>query len=253
MPGLDGLETCRAIKANPEIASIPVIFMTALDSIDDKIAGFAAGGVDYITKPFQQVEVLARVNTHITIQRQYAELQEQKIKLEEMAITDELTGLYNRRYLNKVLTCEFDHSQRYGTDLSCLMFDLDHFKDVNDTYGHDIGDVVLCRFACLLKDFVRSSDFVFRFGGEEFVVLLPQTDQQGAMDTAEKIRQTLATEEIIIQPHDVSLAITVSVGVSTLLEHKPKTYRDLVNLADKALYCAKEKGRNQTRLYECKK
>ncbi len=252
MPGINGFETCKQIKANRATADIPVIFMTALDSIEDKVTGFAAGGVDYITKPFQQIEVLARINTHLALRQQKQALEEaqdklltQKRLLEEMSITDELTGLYNRRYLNTVLKREFQHSERYETDLSCLLLDLDHFKKVNDTYGHEFGDTVLRKFCSLLGNCVRSSDFVFRFGGEEFVILLPHTDRKGAKETGEKICKIIAAERIQDNDSDISINVTVSIGVATLQTHQPAKPHDLINFADKALYAAKENGRNQ--------
>ncbi|MDA3971914.1 MAG: diguanylate cyclase [Desulfobulbaceae bacterium] len=215
MPGMDGFETCRKIKAKAKTADIPIIFITALHSIDSKIKGFAAGGVDYITKPFHQPEVLARVNTHITLQKQKLELEnakhellKQKKLLEIMTITDDLTGLFNRRYLTNILEREFQRSKRHDTELSCLMFDLDHFKDVNDIHGHDCGDNVLYCFGKILSKSIRHSDFPFRIGGEEFLIVLPQTDIQGAVQTGEKIRLSTMAEIVA----ETNIFITVSGG-----------------------------------------
>lgn len=253
MPGIDGFETCRRIKANAKTADIPVIFITALHGIDSKITGFEAGGVDYITKPFHQPEVLARVNTHITLQKQKLELEKarqellkQKKLLEIMTITDDLTGLFNRRYLSNVLEREFQRCRRHDTDLSCLMLDLDHFKEINDTRGHDCGDNVLHYFGKIISKSIRHSDFAFRIGGEEFLILLPQTDIEGAVQTGEKIRLTTLTE--IAAKTEVH--VTVSVGVSSFHEHHPQKRDDLIIFADKALYTAKDRGRNQVYVYE---
>ncbi len=252
MPGMDGFETCRCIKANPKTADIPVIFITALHSIESKIRGFEAGGVDYITKPFHQPEVLARVNTHITLQNQKLalenarqELLKQKKLLEIMTITDDLTGLFNRRYLNNVLEREFQRCKRHDTDLSCLMFDLDHFKEVNDTHGHDCGDRVLHFFGKIISDSIRHSDFAFRIGGEEFLILLPQTSIDGAVRTGEKIRITTIREI----PDKTEIDMTVSVGISSFHKHHPQKRDDLIIYADKALYNAKESGRNKVVIY----
>jgi diguanylate cyclase (GGDEF)-like protein len=252
MPDMDGFETCRRIKANARTADIPVIFITALTSTESKVTGFEAGGVDYITKPFHQPEVLARINTHITLQKQKKELEnakqellKQKKLLEIMTITDDLTGLFNRRYLTNVLEREFQRSMRHDTDLSCLMFDLDHFKDVNDTHGHDLGDNVLHYFGKILSKSIRHSDFAFRIGGEEFLILLPQTSIKGAVKTGEKIRS--ATQAEIVE--QTSIPITVSVGISSFLEHHPQKRDDLIIFADKALYAAKENGRNNVMIY----
>ncbi len=255
MPGMNGFETCRRIKDNKDNADVPVIFVSALDSVEDKVAGFEAGGVDYITKPFQQLEVLARVNTHILLRRQKLELEEardkllqQKKLLERMSITDDLTGLHNRRYFNTVLEHEFQRSKRHGSDLSCLLLDLDHFKQVNDTCGHECGDTVLREFASILNDSVRRSDFVFRFGGEEFLILLPQTDIEGAVQAGEKIRLRTANEKFGNMSHVVT--ITVSIGISSMHKQQPEKPNDLIAFADKALYTAKEKGRNQVLVFD---
>lgn len=252
MPGIDGFETCRQIKSSPCSAAIPVIFMTALDSVDDKVAGFNAGGVDYITKPFQQIEVLARITTHIALRKQkqqlervQAELIIQKKLLEEISITDDLTGLHNRRYLNNVLEHEFQCSARHNSELTCLLFDLDHFKQVNDNYGHELGDNVLREFGNILKTSLRKGDFAFRFGGEEFLILLPLTNLTGAINAAEKIR--LHTESA--NTSGIDLAITVSVGISSLKDHAVKNCDELINFADRALYRAKDNGRNQVVVY----
>ncbi|NPE28739.1 diguanylate cyclase [Methanococcoides sp. SA1] len=252
MPGIDGFETCRQIKINPDTCEIPVIFMTALDSVEDKVAGFEAGGVDFITKPFQQAEVLARVNTHVILRQQKAileetrrELLQHKRRLEDLSITDPLTGLYNRRNLDIVLQREFVQAKRYNNDLACLMLDLDHFKRINDTYGHEFGDSVLQKFAAILTLNVRSGDSVFRYGGEEFVVVLPQTDSGGAVKTGEKIRKALADAKILNELTGELLGVTTSVGVSALRSHGPVASHELIGIADKALYTAKANGRNQ--------
>lgn len=245
MPGIDGFETCRQIKGNPQTAALPILFMTALDSVTDKVAGFEAGGADYITKPFQQMEVLARVNAHMTIRKQQQELLQQKKLMQKMSITDDLTGLYNRRHLNTHLIREFEHCKRYKTALSCIMLDLDHFKQVNDSHGHEFGDEVLRSVSALIKESVRSSDYVFRFGGEEFVVLLPETKKEGAMRTAEKIRSTIAAAHIQNSQRTISIRVTISGGVATFQAGDEYAANNLINLADKALYTAKETGRNR--------
>lgn len=255
MPGIDGFETCHLIKKQKKTADIPIIFISALDAIEDKISGFEAGGVDYITKPFQRIEVLTRINTHLKLRRKEQELtkalnevvRQQKI-LKQLSITDELTGLYNRRHLNTILAQEFQRSLRHDNDLSCLMLDLDHFKKVNDQYGHDFGDVVLRTFSSIIQEFIRSSDFAFRFGGEEFLILLPETNIEGAMQVGEKIRLRM-TQEIIISG-DIQTTVMVSIGVASMHHHTPENCERLLALADKALYTAKECGRNQVRFFE---
>lgn len=251
MPEVNGFELCRELQKRHETAGIPVIFMSALDAVEDKVRGFESGGVDYITKPFQDIEVLARLNTHITLRRQKLELERiqaelllQTERLERLAITDELTGLHNRRCLKLILDREYQRGIRHHSDLSCLALDLDHFKQVNDTYGQDVGDTVLQRFASILMDNIRSSDSCFRIGGEEFIILLPQTDLHGALKTAEKIRIAVENEQF----NGVDHTITVSIGLSTSSQHQPVKNEELLHSADSALYRAKQKGRNRTEL-----
>lgn len=252
MPEISGFELCQSLQTNKKTTGIPIIFMSALDAIEDKIKGFAVGGVDYITKPFQDVEVLARVNTHITLRRQKLELERvqmalllQTEQLERLSITDDLTGLHNRRCLKLVFDREYQRGMRHKSDLSCLALDLDHFKRVNDTYGHKIGDTVLQKFSYILLDAIRATDFCFRIGGEEFIILLPETDTDGALQTAEKIRKVVAAEQFIGVGHTV----TVSIGISTIGKDQLEKTNDLLNNADKALYTAKRNGRNRTEIF----
>jgi len=250
MPDVTGFELCKSLKKNDATVGIPVIFMSALDAIEDKIKGFKVGGVDYITKPFQDVEVLARVNTHITLRRQKLELERvqttlllQTERLERLAITDELTGLHNRRCLKLVLDRECQRGMRQEkSNLSCLALDLDHFKQVNDTYGHDVGDKVLQKFSSILLDAIRSTDSCFRIGGEEFIILLPETNIDGAWKTAEKIRICVEKEQF----NDVEYPVTVSIGIATIHQQHLERGDELMSFADKALYKAKENGRNRT-------
>ncbi len=254
MPDMDGFETCRRIKENKESADIPIIFMTSLDSVEDKVAAFEAGGIDYIIKPFQQGEILARINTHITLRKKEQELEKaldevtrQKKLLEKLSRIDDLTGLYNRRHLNTVLKREFDRSKRHKSALSCLLLDLDFFKKVNDTYGHEFGDIVIHKSATIILDSIRNSDFAFRFGGEEFLILLPQTGTEGAVQAAEKIRQRMEVTKIT--DGKISVTVEVSIGVASVSQHHPTVRNDLIAFADKALYVAKNNGRNQVRVY----
>ncbi len=240
MPGMDGFETCRKLKENKETASIPVIFMTALDGVEDKVTGFEVGGVDYITKPFQEVEVLARLNTHITMRRQ-------QLALERMATHDQLTGLYNRHHFINTFEQEMNRCRRYKNDLVLMMLDIDHFKKVNDTCGHKCGDNVLQQLAGRLEDTVRTTDSTFRFGGEEFVILLPETNINSCYHVAEKIRKACAEVPFSL---DCNLkTITVSIGIVSYHGQPLQNINDLINFADQALYQAKENGRNQVVIY----
>ncbi|MEA3467887.1 MAG: diguanylate cyclase [Thermodesulfobacteriota bacterium] len=247
MPEMDGFETCRRIKSNKDTADIPVIFMTALDSIQDKVTGFEAGGVDYITKPFQHVEVLARVNAHVALRKQKMKLEQQKELLKMMSITDDLTGLFNRRHMTTILEREFGRCQRYGTDLSCLLVDLDHFKRINDTYGHVFGDVVLREFSQSLARSIRATDSAFRYGGEEFLILLPQTDINGAIRIGENIRRR--AENTQIEFRNISARVTLSGGISSFYQNHPRTSKEMITFSDTALYKSKKAGRNRMSVY----
>ena len=174
-------------------------------------------------------------------------LNKEKTKLERLAIVDYLTGIYNIRYFYNRLEEEFSRAKRYNTPLSCLMFDIDHFKNVNDTYGHRTGDIVLREFAQLIKRHTRRSDVFARYGGEEFIILLPQTLMQGAIIEAERLRDVLKEHQFSILKEESR--ITVSVGISCSPDEKITSPDDLINFADNALFTAKNKGRNQIVVY----
>ncbi|MCI5211821.1 MAG: GGDEF domain-containing protein, partial [Candidatus Electrothrix sp. ATG2] len=187
---------------------------------------------------------------HLRLKETIRELEEtKKLVLEhnrllkELASQDMLTGLYNRRLLEETLEKEVEQCRLYNKDLSVIMLDLDHFKNVNDTYGHDFGDYVIREFASRILSCIRESDYAFRFGGEEFVVLLPQTDIHGAVVTAEQIRSLC--EEKLFQDFPHTTSMTVSIGVSSYLKNPPDHYNDMILQADQALYHTKKNGRNR--------
>lgn len=173
----------------------------------------------------------------------YDRVVREKTLLQRLAITDYLTGIYNIRYFYKRLEEEFSRAERYITPLSCMMFDIDHFKKINDTYGHRIGDIVLREFAQLVKSHTRKADIFARYGGEEFIMLLPQTILKGAMDKAELIRK--AVKEYQFMGLDEKDSITASIGIACSPDERIKTYDDLITFADNALFAAKNKGRDQ--------
>jgi len=235
MPKMDGYETSKAIKSNPLTEHIPVIMLTAKGDVSDRVDGLDRGADDYLAKPFDPRELVARVRASMRVK----ELQDQ---LKEMAIRDELTGLHNRRYFDQAMESEVARANRYERDLCCLMIDVDHFKRVNDTHGHDVGDAVLATIAQLLKRDMRATDVVARYGGEEFVVLLPETELSGAAICAERLLDTVRThtfEEV----EDLG-QITVSVGAASLDLEGDETGEKLVDHADAALYAAKHAGRD---------
>ena len=237
MPEMSGYEVCRQIKNEADLSSIAVIFVTARSEQNDEEKGLHLGAVDYITKPFNPAIVLARVSTHIT-------LKQQRDELEKMALHDQLTGLYNRYYLLEEASHKVAQSLRHKHDLSLLMIDIDHFKSINDEYGHPTGDVVLKSVAKQLKELNRIEDITARFGGEEFVVVLDHCDAAGAENKAEMVRQKIEASK----PDGINL--TVSIGVAQL-NNSEESFSDLLKKADMALYHAKEQGRNRVITSEC--
>jgi len=233
MPGIDGYKVCEELRADYATRDIPILFVSAKVETSDIIEGFQRGGDDYITKPFSLQELAARVNAAMRIK-------ERQDNLKMMSITDELTGLYNRRYLNERLTEEIERARRYKYPISCLMLDLDHFKNVNDTYGHQVGDLVLEEFARILKDSTRVVDIIARYGGEEFLIVLPMTNLKGAQTLAERIRRNVELHRFA---KDLALPVTVSVGCAQLDPTKGDEMDPelLIQLSDKALYEAKKR------------
>ncbi|MCF8067372.1 MAG: diguanylate cyclase [Desulfobacterales bacterium] len=247
IPQMNGYELCGWLKKEPETKIIPVIFLTEKCETPDIVKGFEAGASDYITKPFSDEELLARIKTHILFKKAVQQEQEKKRRIKERSLRDGLTGLYNRYYLNDFFEQEFKRTQRYEADLSCLLLDLDFFKEINDTHGHPFGDFVLKAFAGFLKENIRLHDMAFRYGGEEFLIILPQTNIKGAQVVAEKIRTRCETNKISDGKDKVSL--TVSIGLVSKRYHSPDCWENLVGLADKALYKAKSGGRNRVVIY----
>jgi len=235
MPVMDGYETCRRLKEDSRTANIPIIFLSAKDQSTDKISGLEMGAIDYITKPFDPGELRARV----AIVFQMISLQE---KLLAQANTDELTGVANRRSFREMLEREILQTKNFGHALSIVMIDIDHFKKVNDTYGHLGGDVILKQLAKLLSENVQKMDIVARYGGEEFVIIMPNTAPDKAQLGAEKIRQLVEKYRWKLSTENVQ--VTISMGIDYIDATKTLSSEDLVRNADSALYLAKQRGRN---------
>jgi diguanylate cyclase (GGDEF)-like protein len=263
MPEMDGYELARLIRNRKQTSKLPIIFLSAIYSDDFHIfKGYDFGAVDFITKPFLPEILAGKILFFIEIYLQKIKLKEtiqelrktkqlvleQNRQLKRLSTHDDLTGLCNRRHLVASLEQEFTRCRRHGTALSLIMLDLDHFKSINDNYGHEFGDYVLKEFSALLRETVRQSDLVFRFGGEEFIVLLPQTVEDGAAKTAEKIRRNC--EERVIDNGRYAVNITVSIGVTSYNKELHKTTGCMVSFADEALYQAKDCGRNRVVVHQ---
>jgi diguanylate cyclase (GGDEF)-like protein len=240
MPGLDGHGVLAELKADAELRDIPVVFLTSRTGTDDIVAGLRGGAHDYLKKPFESAELLARVGSAIRVKQLQDELWQRNAELDRISRTDGLTGLYNRWHLQDELERQRSTARRHEYQLGVILFDIDHFKRINDTYGHPSGDLVLCEFASRLGQELRAGDIAGRWGGEEFLVILPRTDLDGAVDVAERIRT--ATAAMPVTAAGEQIIVTVSGGCALGLPDAPE---DIIRAADACLYRAKADGRNR--------
>jgi len=234
MPDISGFDVCRMLKADPDLCMIPVIFLTGSGNAEDKVRGLNIGAVDYITKPFDTFELQARVNAALRTKH----LQDLLI---ERAHIDPLTGMSNRRALMTRLQQEWARFRRHGGLLSFIMADVDHFKRVNDTYGHSIGDKVLRGIAEVIVSQCRQVDLPARYGGEEFAITVPDETADGAASLAERCRQDIADRRLDLG--DEEIRVTASFGVADASERSGPDA--LIEAADQALYQAKQSGRDR--------
>lgn len=264
MPQIDGIEACRRIKALDELNDIPILMVTGLSDEEHLRTAFAAGAIDYITKPVKAAELMARLRSALALKRELdcrkareRELQEvtrrlQKANesLQRLSNIDELTAVANRRMFNQTLEREWARNMRNSAFLSLIMIDIDHFKAYNDYYGHPQGDECLKQVADALRGMIkRPSDLVARYGGEEFAVILPNTHPHGAGILAEGLRKRVYDLNMphIFSPNDKR--VTISLGVAATLPGRAWTPESLISEADRALYQAKNSGRNQVQLF----
>jgi two-component system cell cycle response regulator len=250
MPGVDGLTVARHIKHNTETRAIPIILLTACRDVNSKVEAFAVGADDYITKPFHLEEVDARIQALIKrrdflsgLETTIRHLQDDNEEMERLLVTDEKTGLFNFREFRHQLRSEFLRSERYGDPLSLVLLDIDDFKQINDTLGHQAGDQALAELATLVAGGARKTDMAARYGGEEFAVILPHTDSAMAHIVAQRTRAAIA--EFIFLRHTTPIRLSVSAGVATYpTSEGTDTVDALVRAADVAMYEAKKKGKN---------
>ncbi len=239
MPGMDGIEVCRRLKAGEDTQGIPIIFVTSQHRPDEEAAGLEVGAVDFISKPVSPPVVKARVKTHLT-------LKAQADALRAMAFIDGLTGVANRRYFDEHLQREWRGCARNQQPIALIMMDIDHFKKFNDYYGHQAGDDGLTAVAQELKRGVkRSHDLVARYGGEEFACLLPATDLAGARAKAEELRKGVEDLKIAHDASPSSEYLTISLGVAVVVPGVDQSPDVIINMADEQLYKAKGAGRNR--------
>ncbi len=232
------LRQCAELRRLSATQDIPIILQTAQHGdVDTIVEGLTSGAFDYMIKPYHLKEFVARVGVMIRISRMLH-------RDRELAMTDDLTGLFNRRTIFERLREEMDRARRYATSISCIMMDLDHFKRINDTYGHLAGDEVLRAAASIARQNKRVPDVVGRYGGEEFLMLLPETGRTGARIVAERVRESI--EDTLVEYDDSRIRITASLGVATAHNDEKLSGDELLQRADNALYEAKNRGRNRT-------
>lgn len=242
MPNLNGLELCEQIKLNPNYQEIPIIFITASNEKQDLLKAFDSGAVDYVTKPFYNQELLARIKTHIELKFTRDELKKALIEVEKLAKTDELTGISNRRNFYNLAEREFNLAKRRKRNFALLIIDIDHFKNINDTYGHPIGDEVIKFVAHECSKNLRKEDLCARWGGEEFVIFLSETNLSEAVNVANRIKNNLGNELLNIE--SFNLHLTVSIGIS-VYNQQDEHIDHTISRADFALLEAKKTGRNR--------
>lgn len=240
LPDMDGLEICKRLQSEERFLSIPILFFTASINLDNKLLGLQLGASDFLSKDCDARELLLRIRNLLRYKKQYDEM----VKL---SVIDSLTHVYNRRYFQHRLMDEFARSRRYYREFCCVIIDVDNFKNVNDTHGHPVGDEVLRHVAAILRRNIRAADVICRYGGDEFGLLLPETNFPGAFVTIERVRSIV--EKTDFSKTDNPAKVTLSFGVSSLIEGGALGMDELVTQADVALYQAKRGGRNQISFY----
>ncbi|HEX6764909.1 MAG TPA: diguanylate cyclase [Polyangiaceae bacterium] len=245
MPEPDGFDILRSLKARDVRRDLPVICLSARSAVEDKVAGLKLGAVDYLAKPFDVQELFARMARPLRVKRVLERLDRAKLAAEYLSLTDPLTGVPNRRDLERRLREELDRADRANEPLGCLMIDVDRFKLINDQFGHGAGDAILAEVASALQASLRSFDFVARYGGDEFVALLPGATLEGARQVAEALCDVISTLTLTLGADKNAVHVSISVGA---VSNDPGSQEDaafLLDRADAALLEAKRDGRNR--------
>ena len=248
MPQVDGLKFLQLVNAIPELSNIPVIILTVNNDRNAKLKGLEQGACDYLTKPFDAAELVARVNIHLKIKKLQDELKAANDHFKQLSNIDPLTNLYNRRFFTEIIEIELQRSSRFQSYVSLLVVDIDHFKKVNDIYGHQAGDKVLVAVAEKLREGLRTYDIASRYGGEEFVIVLPGTPLARGMEVAERLRK--AVQALTFELPLDRVSVTVSIGLAAFPTAHVDCFNALFTRADEALYRAKQNGRNRVEAAE---
>ena len=245
MPGISGLETLSLVRRREE--HVGVILVSGNSDIEDVIKGLDSGADDYITKPFNPYELMARVRTQLRIKSLTDDLSEANLKLQALVEIDDLTGLYNMRSMYQRIDLEINRSRRLSTGICIVMMDMDHFKRVNDDHDHLFGSFVLQHVGKIIKENVREVDYGARYGGDEFMVVLSSTDYDGAETFCERVRDKIENYDFNNGEHTIDLTASIGYAVYFPAENKAEqlTSQEVLKWADKALYECKEKGRNR--------
>ncbi len=242
MPKMNGLELCRKIREEKKEKYLYIILLTSRDRHEDTVKGLSSGADDYIVKPFHHLELKARLETGKRIIDLENRLIQSQKQLEELASKDSLTHLWNRRTIISLLADEIKRSQREHRPLGVLMIDVDRFKEINDTYGHYVGDEVLTAVTSLLKRRVRGYDKIGRYGGDELLVVLPNCSLKTVKSIAERLRQAVSSQKVKTEAGLIEVSLSLG-GTSSEILAKPSV-EAMIKTSDKALYMAKNKGRN---------
>jgi two-component system cell cycle response regulator len=243
MPRMDGFKFLKMVNTRKEFSNIPIIILTGSLNQEVKVKGLEQGACDYVTKPFDAAELVARVKVHLKTKMLQDDLEKAIQHYKALSVRDPLTSLYNRRYFTEIIDKEFERAERNHDFLSLVIFDIDHFKKINDLYGHQNGDTVLVDVANVALKGLRTYDEVARYGGDEFVLVLPGTPLSGGMLVAERLRE--AVQALTFAPPMEHLSLTISLGVATYPSPQVDSITSLFRLADYSLYQAKHNGRNR--------
>jgi diguanylate cyclase (GGDEF)-like protein len=243
MPDMNGIELCEHIRSNSQQPYTYIIILTGETQKPMVVRGLTAGADDYLTKPFDSEELLARVDVGRRIINLQRQMESKNRLLEELALTDTLTGLPNRRAIEEWAPRQLSGAARHGFSFWVVVADLDKFKSVNDTYGHEAGDIILKRFAQVLRANCRAADMCARIGGEEFVIVLTHTTREGVLTLVERLRQQIESQRFTFDSKEI--VVTASFGAAEHNRHQDQNFARLVGAADMAMYSAKRQGRNR--------